>query len=581
MPTIVKRRRRIGSVTRINRVLSSSPIQGFTDKEASLLKFADRSNSVADPFEGSYMDMAGGVSAGAFAPLQPEFDLQKMSHIVTISNILRQCIDAMVTNTTSYGYQLEYVGPEGEEDNDEQKAEHKVIRMLLKHPAPGETLRQILERFRHDKEVLGYRCLEVIRDDDNTVVSFGHLPAISMRKTRQERKPLTYFEDYMDDETGEIEPRRVTRRFRRYVQKTGLDTIFFKEFGDPRAISYKTGAVIPEEEVDARSDELATEVVWDEFYTPGASYGQPRWFGVLPGILASRELELVNLNFFRENAIPAMAIMVSGGALTAETFDNLRQYITAVKGKDAMQRVMVLEAAADDTAGDISHTPPSPKIEMKPMLSERQQDGLFQKLDDHNIVKVRSAFRLPPILIGKAEDYTRASALASVQTAENQVFGPERGTDDGIINLILGTHGIRFWRYKSLGPATTDAEEMATVVDSLGAQGALTPNVVIKLANKVLGVQIEPVLEDWGDYPFSIIEQMIASGTQIKGLTSFIESVAPPTTTEPGKPASANDNSGNKPPQNLRDIKRSIRRMRTKRDLRKALQSLQETVRAA
>lgn len=575
MKSTVKIKRTPRRKTGVVRVLpKAEKAEGHTSSfDETLLKAADRSNALGDPFESDYTLELGVAHSSV---INPDADLNAMANVVTVSNILRQCIEAMVTNTTSFGYTLEYIGPEGHENDAPQQDEKKMLQELLDNPAPGESLRDTFEKMQWDKESIGYRAMECIRDENGErVISFNHIPAITLRKTRQDRRPTQYYEERINDE-GVVVRKLVARRFRRYIQRIGSSKIFFKEFGDPRDIDMRDGSVIPPEELEERRDFVATEILWDEFYTPGKQYGQPRWIGVLPEILGSRESVLVNLNFFRENAIPAMAVMVSGGALTQDTFENLSQYITAVKGSDAMQRILILEASADEL-GSTEHSAPAPKIEMKPMISERQQDGLFREYDIHNITKVRSAFRLPPILVGKAEDYTRASALASIKTAEDQVFLPERTRNDDMVNnKILATYNPRFWRYRSNGPVTTDSEDLAKILDALGAQGALTPNVVIKLANKMLGIYIEPVMDDWGDYPFELITAYAAQGAKIKGLDKFIEQVQQAVSTEPAsKPPAATDDSGEKPVKPLAKARQASRRQRGRAAVLRLTSSLQ------
>lgn len=549
-----KKRRRISGVARQVRQLPKGPkVAGYTAAANVLIKSAaDRSNVIEDAFTDMYSGSAG-LGTSPYSPLEPQYDVLELSQCVGISNILRQCIEAMVTNTTSYGYSLEYVGPEGKEHDKAAVEEKSRFQSLIDNPSPGETNRSVWEKCVADKETIGFRAIEVLRDLDGQVCGYAHIPAVTLRKTRHDRNPTTYLRKVYNSELKRYEDTPSVQRFRRYVQRVGGETIYFKEFGDPRDIDSRNGIPVGQRgTLPDAADNLATEVIWDEFYSSGHVYGTPRWIGVLPSILGSRESELVNLNFFRENAIPAMAVLVSGGALTDESFQNLSQYITAIRGSDAMQRVMILEASADDI-GSTNHSAPAPKVEMKPMISERQQDGLFKDYDDHNIVKVRSSFRLPPILVGKAEDYTRASALASVRTAENQVFMPERAAIDDLMNSTLRTSlEIVNWRYRSLGPSTTDAEELSSVVEALGRQGALTPNVVIKLANKIIGVYIEPINDAWGDYPFQVIEQVIKNGGTIKGMTEFIEQLGAATQGNPirsdrlpsddKQPNNANDN---------------------------------------
>lgn len=532
---IHKKRRRISGVARqVRQLPKGTEVAGYTATANVLIKSAsDRSNVIEDAFADMYSG-ASGLGVSEYNPLEPQYDVLELSQCVGISNILRQCIEAMVTNTTSYGYSLEYVGPEGKERSAQSVAEKARFQGLIDNPSPGETNRSVWEKCVADKETIGFRAIEVLRDSDGQVCGYAHIPAVTLRKTRHDRTATTYLRKVYNSELRKYEDTPSVQRFRRYIQRVGGDTIFFKEFGDPRDIDSRNGIPVGDRgTLPDAMDNLATEVIWDEFYSAGHVYGTPRWIGVMPSILGSRESELVNLNFFRENAIPAMAVLVSGGALTDESFQNLSQYITAIRGSDAMQRVMILEASADDV-GSTNHSAPAPKVEMKPMISERQQDGLFKDYDDHNIVKVRSSFRLPPILVGKAEDYTRASALASVRTAENQVFAPERAAIDDLMNSTLRSSlEIVNWRYRSLGPSTTDAEELSSVVEALGNQGALTPNVVIKLANKIIGVYIEPINDAWGDYPFQVIEQVIKNGGTIKGMTEFIDELGAATQLNP------------------------------------------------
>jgi capsid portal protein len=184
---------------------------------------------------------------------------------------------------------------------------------------------------------------------------------------------------------------------------------------------------------------------------------------------------------------------------------------------------MVLEASADEQSGSIDHSQPAPKIEMKPMISERQQEGLFQEYDEKNMQKVRQSFRLPPIYVGRAEDYTRASAVASMITAEGQVFAPERGLFDEFMNRhVLASHGTRFWRFKSLGPALADPDAISKMIETFDSTGALTPNLVIKIARKMLDIDIETITDEWGDFPFPILMEYARQGADLPGITDHI-----------------------------------------------------------
>lgn len=475
---------------------------------------------ISDPFVGMYE-----LGATGNQPIRPMYDFNMLAALVQKSNILRQCIEAYVVNIESFGYTLEYIGPEGEEGSEEAKAEKVRLESFLALPNAEQSLRTMRERSRWDMETYGARAFEIIRNPQGEITSMVHVPSFSLRMTRREADPVMVEVSIPNPaDPSQTIDKTLPRFFCRYVQLTasGMRRVYFKEFGDPRSIDPTDGTVNDTLSIE----DQATEILYLNIYTPGHIYGLPRWIGNVPAILGSRESEMVNLNFFRENAIPAMAVLISGGTLTQDSFEIIEQYLNQVKGQKAMQRILLLEASADDTAGSVDHGPTAPKIDMKPMISERQQEGLFQDYDQKNQQKIRSSFRLPPIYAGRAEDYTRASAQASILTAENQIFIPERQAFDDIMNTyILRSYNPRFWRYKSMGVPVTDPESLATMLEAFEKSGALTPNIVIKIANKMLGVDIKPVMEDWGDYPFSAVMSYINKGAMIEGLDDFVKEI--------------------------------------------------------
>lgn len=487
-----------------------------------LLHKAATSNQLLDPFTSDYAASTG-VSSGRRV-LEPMYSPTRLAAMPLNNNTLKQCIEVYVTNVAGKGHQLEYVGPEGQERSAEAQAEKRRLSAFLASCSPELSFRQVCERAVADYETLGGRCFEVARNRRGQIVMFDHVPAGSIRMTTRDREP-TEIPILIPDPEGEgYIKHTVTRFFRRFVQqKANGQKVYFKEFGDPRPIDPDTGEV----NANLAIEDHATEILYDGQYVPGSTYGLPRWIGQVPAILGSRESEIVNLNFFRDNAIPALAVLVSGGMLTEESFRQIEAYINAVRGQDAMHRVMVLEAAADEAAGGIDHSQPAPKIDIKPMISERQQDGLFKEYDEHNSLKVRSAFRLPPIFIGRAEDYTRASATASILMAENQVFSPERERFDEWFNArVLATHQPRFWRLRSLGAQITDHETMRAMVDTFGKQGALTPNVVIRIANKIFDTRIDPITDTWGNVPFQVIMEQVRLGGAVEGLDDYVDMLA-------------------------------------------------------
>ncbi len=470
-----------------------------------VLKAAATSQQVDDPFKNQSGGLGDGVTG--LHLISPPFNFGALLRLPRENNMLRQCIDAMVTNVEGHGWRLEYTGPEDQEESTEAKAEKVVLENLLDFPNDDMTLQELRERQRRDIEILANSFLEVGRDDAGRIVMVSHVPGYTVRLTNKEKEKVPV--EVILPREGKARVQKIMKTFRRYVQIVGTQKVFFKEFGDPRSISPKTGRVDDELSLE----EQATELIHLTQHYPGTPYGIPRWINQMPAILGSRQAELTNLDFFKENAIPAMVLMVAGGSITQESIEDLEEQFVHAKGRSSFNRITIIEARGDEEAASQDGNVPSPRMEIKPLQSERQKDALFQVYDSNNMMKIRSSFRLPPIFVGLAEDYTHATAKASFEVAESQVFGPERAKTDDVWNMkILSTYAPKFWSFRSMPPRISDPQDIIDAIEKFDAAGALNPNVVIGLANDMFDLEIPLIEEPWGDVPFSLTTIAVTAG---------------------------------------------------------------------
>lgn len=489
---------------------------GQEDPQIAALR-ALQSQQIDDPFR----DQVGVIAeVSGLRVLEPPFNMNALLRMPRENNMLRQCIDAMVTNVEGHGWRLEFVGQEGQEETPAAKAEKIALENLLDVPNDDHSLQELRERVRRDLEHTGNGYIEVGRDQRGRVTFVAHLPAHLVRLTVKDVEPVPVRVTMPRE--GEAAEQTVTKTFRRFVQLVGTRRVFFKEYGDPRPINPSTGRV----DVGLPIEQQATEVVHLTQYAPGTPYGVPRWINQMPAILGSRQAELTNLDFFKENAIPAMALLVSGGMVTQSTIDEVEEQFKAVQGRRSMNRLLVIEAHGDEEAASQDGTIPAPRLELKPLQNDRQKDALFQTYDHNNMSKIRSAFRLPPIFVGLAQDYTHATAKTSFEVAESQVFGPERARMDDVWNSkVLGTYNPQFWAFRSLPPRISDPTDVISAVTSFNEVGALTPNVAIGLANDFFDLEIPSVEAAWGDLPFSLVESLVQQGFTLEGMDLVAEGI--------------------------------------------------------
>jgi PBSX family phage portal protein len=491
----------------------------------------------------------------------------------------------MKTNIESFGHTLEYIGEKGKETSAEVVAEKERLNDLLDQPNGTDSLREIRERLRVDFETLGYAALEVGRDSDGNVDFMYHIPAHSIRMTKHETVPTTV-EIKIRRDGGKYKTKKVEKYFRRFVQIVGGRRVYFKEFGDPRSVSSTNGLeaefqdklypkvkfydragphrkLIKEEAQQKSSvlllpitgneekkksriepDDEATEIIWISRYVSGEFYGLPRWINQLPSILGSRESELVNLMFFQDNAIPMLAILVAGGYLSEDTMNKIQETFD-VKGRESMHRVIVLEADTDPSKNLIEgNSAAVPKLELKALGGERQQDQLFQEYDDKCSTKIRSSFRIAPLFIGLAEEYTKASAQAALETTDSQVFSPERSKFDDMMNtkvLLRDGEPPQYWKFRTNPTKIVNSEGVVNAMKTINQVGGMTPNVAIHLANELLDMHIPKIDKDWADMPFDLIKGLVTSGRLIPDgaeTAGTIMEDAPATKTKPKmKPA--------------------------------------------
>ena len=463
------------------------------------------SKQLSDPFTDLYSST---VAAGR-TTVAPAYNPGSLLRLPNENSILRQCIDAYCVNIESFGYRLEYIGEEDKQDSTEATAEWDRITSLMDQPNDEYSMIELRQRVRRDMETLGYGFIEVGRDTAGEIAMLYHVIAHKTRITQKDRKATPVKRYVM--RAGKIVEQTVMKKFRRYVQKSGNKTVYFKEFGDPRSIDPDTGEV----NENLAIEDQATELYHVPLYAPGDTYGLPRWINQLPNVLGTRESEMTNLQFFKDNAIPALAVLVSGGMLTDNAVENIENHFTHVRGRDSMNRVLVIEATGDEEAASEKGQVPAPRVDLKPLSEARQKDGMFQEYETKTQAKIRSSFRLPPLFLGLTEDMTYATASASLSVAEAQVFGPERNKIDEIINThLLGFGGLppQHWRFRSNPPRISNPEDVITAIEKLEAVGAMSPNTAIGLANEMFDLNIPAIEEAWGNYPISFSTQVLTDG---------------------------------------------------------------------
>jgi len=448
--------------------------------------------------------------------IEPPFDLDNLSLIPEESSIMGQCIDAMETNIDGYGWGLEYAGIKGQEELPEVLDEKNRVTDLLETINPRESFPSLRKKLRRDYESSGNGYLEIIRSLDGRIKWIEHLVSATMRLGPLDKEPQKITIRVLGS-SGRIIEKEGFVLFRRFLQIVDRKKVWFKEFGDRRIVRASDGKNADE---SLPIEERANEVIHYRQYSSRSPYGIPRYIGNLPSIRGGRMSEIVDVRYFERNCIPQMVVTVSGGSLTKESFQQLEKTLTESGGLKNFWGVLVLEGTPQGGGVDEKGTV---RIEMKSLLGDRLSDAQFLKYKEACIRNIRSAWRLPPLHLGRSEEYSYAVAQAARVTAEEQVFIPERRAFDELVNLqIFRDMEIKYWKFFSKGPSISDMKTYMQAVESFNTVGAMTPNTAIMLANELLDVDMQKVEQPWGDLPFSIVERLAEQG-RLKGLEGVVE----------------------------------------------------------
>jgi PBSX family phage portal protein len=508
---------------------------------------------VADSNVVAGVDDAARVFMGTGA-VAPPYDPDTLCLLLENSNSLRQNIDAYVTNIDAFGHRFEPVVDLDASDADQRIAnaiyierlklkedprrrDDPDVRALSTTPTPEEVAarkREVAElmrmersrlenffeyccvdssfvtlrrRMRLDLELLGNGYWEVLRNGAGEIVQFVYVPGFTVRLLPLDPE-LVEINHKVKISDLAFDTVKVRCRFRRYVQVFEAETVFFKEFGDPRVVSRKTGRVHPSVEalvaVDP-SDGPATEILHFRVHNPRSAYGVPRWIGNLLAVLGSRQAEEVNFLYFENKSVPPLALLVSGGRLSAQSIPRIEDFIeNHIRGKRNFHKILILEAEPSGAGGNIEHTGRL-KIELRPLTAAQYSDALFQSYDERNIDKVGQSFRLPRMLRGDIRDFNRSTADAALHFAESQVFEPERQEFDFIINRkLLAEMGIRFWRFVSRSPVNRDPATMTEIIRGLVNANVLTPEEGRQLAGEVFNREFKKISAPWVKQPVAL-----------------------------------------------------------------------------
>ena len=392
-------------------------------------------------------------------------------------------------------------------------------------------------------------------DPLGSVVGVEHLDASTLR-WMESSEPIEVVEWYWERQVtrqpgpdgAEVEltlptyrSRNAWRRFRllAHIRNAGARAVYFREYGDPRIVDKDTGAVLGNYQTGQFPDltqhpprTWANELlVQAQYATRWAPYGRPWWYGVATAAMGITAAEEANLSAIESPEIPRLIITSEGSDTTPSDLSRVDDEVKDKRrGNPAAHGRMMLLEVEPHVVGDMAGADPRA---IRPALGVHQikvlpDDGLFVEFDDQARTKVRSARGLSSMAVGLSNEYTYASAKAALDVEEQLVYRPEREDLDRLVNRLLVSNRVLWWRYQSKQARFTSPEDQAAAVTAADAGGAMTPNMHRDVLGALLGREMARVEEAWGDQPFQVTME------QVKLLGGLGEADNGPATNEEG-----------------------------------------------
>lgn len=450
--------------------------------------------------------------------IPPPYNLLKLTQMEEVSNVLRECVDAMAANIEGFGFTFRQRQMTDEFIEQNQGEIDKELRWLIarfQFLCLDISLTECRKRTRRSTENTGNGYWEVLSDSEGAPQQIVQIPSYAVAIGKIDKKFTEFKLKLVDPETFEIVEIKRQKKFRRFAQVThaGKIVVWFKEYGDPRQINRETGEVHDPEALDRDGKPLgnldpekqAQEIIHYKIHSDRTPYGIPRWISRLVPILSNRKAEEVNF-FTIDTHIPSLMIMVEGGQLTDGSIERLAEMIeTSISMSPNRTAFVILEAESAEGVTLLPGQPGTPKIAVKELANSQISEEMYTTLDENGQKKVIRAFRLPQLFVAREEGLTKGAGVVSRQLGNEQVFAPERQLVDWTMNRLMVDMGARFHLFKSKAPNVTDNAEVIRLMLAAEKSGAMSPRRADVIVTDVMEMPLGPLPSGIDpDTPFSI-----------------------------------------------------------------------------
>jgi capsid portal protein len=335
--------------------------------------------------------------------------------------------------------------------------------------------------------------------------------------------------EYLEGNTNKTAPRWEVARWGRSGQDMKCSGVLASQSFDDSLLARAVEAVRTSP-LDSTPAYATNEMLMFKKGTPmDTLYGEPDIISAQSDAVGSQYAALFNLDYFQNNAVPRMAIVVQGGEMSEKVEEQLQTWLNEQASANVANSVVVLQIQDKDTVVKFEN--------LGAVSLEATGIGAYRGLTDEHI---RIAHRTPlSILAGGA-----VADGDFIFTA--QVVRPAQRLYETRINYLLRKdYGVTDWVVALEVPDLVGQQRRATIYEILLRRGVVT-------INEVRGVFGLPPIEG-GDVAFILVPgagavpveslqhvvDMLSKGKSAQGdVTAGSGQKTPPTSDPLFKPAS-------------------------------------------
>jgi len=482
--------RRLREKERNQRTLVEKFYTKVEDDESVNISDLPTSNQIEETARGEY--------------IKKPYSQSTLSSYIGISPRLKSCLRAMVDNTVGLGTEIMPTGSPDVKRSDLTKEEEatfveqkkSLLNWLNRICGNGVDFQGVCEEVTRNYIGLGEAFIEVIPDASGKTYQI------------KSANPEIIFVGINKD---------------RYIAVSGGNKVYFRKFWeeDPqprRADDFTTGSVSLQEQ--------ATKLIhFKKGNFESTTYGVPGWLPSIPAILGARAAEERNKNFFDNDAVPRMAVLISGGTLTDDTIEATRSFFKkGHRGVENSNRVLILEVTGLNP-NQMSYKPPT--VELKPLTLGKTEDASFLNYIEACNEQIRESFGFGNLFLGTMKDVNRAAAFTMRETSVNLIFKPTGREISRKLNQTL----LYAWMEEEnldeesclveIGfkyPNTLTQRDLAGIYKDYATSGGLSPNDL----RENLG--LDRVDADWANIPaIFTLGSIQSSGDDVEPIVDYTE----------------------------------------------------------